>query len=156
MVKACSTNTFIIFRFKGRVIGFFDSWVSQRLWPVDMAGFAVALSYLERNPNATMPYKAGFEEDGFLKSIGLKMDDIEPKANNCTEVLVWHTQTKKAKTAVIRIDSRNINSNDSSLGALLRALEAMGVSHINQSSGKYQFDHHILIIDSLKTNCPLF
>lgn len=101
-----------------------------------MAGFAVSLDYLEKSPNATMPYKAGFEEDGFLKNIALKMDQIEPKANNCTEVLVWHTQTKKEKPALIHINNRIVESDDSSLGALLRALDSMGVSHMNPSSGK--------------------
>lgn len=110
--------------------------MAHRLWPVDMAGFAVSLEYLDRSPNATMPYKAGFEEDGFLKSIGLKLNEIEPKAKNCTEVLVWHTQTKKEKPAEIQIDNRVMESNDTSLGSLLRALHGMGVSHTSASSGK--------------------
>lgn len=118
------------------MIGFFDSWPAKRLWPVDMAGFAVSLDYLEQNPGATMPYKAGFEEDEFLKSIGLKMDDIEPKANNCSEILVWHTQTKKEKPPVIHVDNRIVNSDQTSLGAILRELELMGVSHMNSVSGK--------------------
>ena len=29
-----------------------------------MAGFAVHLDLLLQNPNATMPYKSGYEEDG--------------------------------------------------------------------------------------------
>lgn len=101
-----------------------------------MAGFAVSLDYLEHSPNATMPYKAGFEEDEFLKSIGLKMDDIEPKANNCTEILVWHTQTKKEKPPVIHVHNDVVNSDDTSLGAVLRTLECMGVSQMNSVSGK--------------------
>lgn len=124
---------------QGKVIGFFDSWLSTRLWPVDMAGFAVSIEYLDRNPNVTMPYKAGWEEDGFLKSIGLKMHDIEPKANNCTEVLVWHTQTNKGKPAKIHIDNRVVESDDTSLGALLRALQSMGVSHTDPSSGIFPY-----------------
>lgn len=102
-----------------------------------MAGFAVSLDYLERRPNATMPYKAGFEEDGFLRSIGLKLADIEPKANNCTEVLVWHTQTKKDKPAEIQIDPRIMESSDNSLGLLLRTLHGMGVSRTSSTSGKH-------------------
>jgi Glycosyltransferase family 43 len=74
--------------FQGKVIGFFDSWPADRKFPVDMAGFAVSVDYLLQNPNATMPYKAGHEEDQFLKSLGLKLEDIEPKANNCTEVII--------------------------------------------------------------------
>lgn len=104
-----------------------------------MAGFAVSLEYLENSPNATMPYKAGFEEDEFLKSIGLKLEDIEPKANNCSEILVWHTQTKKEKPPLIHVDNRVVNLDDTSLGAILRELELMGVSHMNSDSGNFIF-----------------
>lgn len=125
------------------MIGFFDSWPAKRLWPVDMAGFAISLDYLERSPNATMPYKAGYEEDEFLKSIGLKMADIEPKAKNCSEVLVWHTQTKKDKLSTIRIDERFVEAEDNSLGLLLREMETMGVGHISTNSGKINnYIHH--------------
>lgn len=102
-----------------------------------MAGFAVSLDYLENSPNATMPYKAGFEEDEFLKSIGLKMSEIEPKAKNCSEILVWHTQTKKEKPPLIQVDNRIVDSDDTSLGAVLRELELMGVSHMNSATGMY-------------------
>lgn len=119
------------------MIGFFDSWPANRLWPVDMAGFAVSLDYLEHSPNATMPYKAGFEEDEFLRSIGLKITDIEPKAKNCSEILVWHTQTKKEKPPVVHIDSRIVSSDETSLGAILRGLEVMGISQMSSRSGEY-------------------
>lgn len=119
----------------GKVDGFFDSWPAKRKWPVDMAGFAVNLEYMGLSPNVTMPYKAGYEEDDFLKSIGLKMQDIEPKANNCTEILVWHTQTKNNKPPKIRISSGILRNNQVNLGVLLKKLETMGVSHISQSEG---------------------
>lgn len=104
-----------------------------------MAGFAVNLDYLSHSPNATMPYRAGHEEDGFLKSIGLKISEIEPKANNCTEILVWHTQTKKMKPPTIRIDQHsmsNIISDRNSLSVLLESLKSMGVTHISSSEGE--------------------
>lgn len=104
-----------------------------------MAGFAVNIEYMNQHPNVTMPYKAGWEEDGFLKSIGLKMHNIEPKANNCTEVLVWHTRTNTEKPAKIHIDSRVVESDDTSLGTLLRALQSMGVTHTDPSSGKFPY-----------------
>lgn len=119
----------------GKVDGFFDSWPAKRKWPVDMAGFAVNLEYMGLSPNVTMPYKAGYEEDEFLKSIGLKMQDIEPKANNCTEILVWHTQTKNNKPPKIRISNGILRNNQFNLGVLLKKLETMGVSHISQSEG---------------------
>ncbi|XP_037910115.1 galactosylgalactosylxylosylprotein 3-beta-glucuronosyltransferase S isoform X2 [Hermetia illucens] len=119
----------------GKVIGFFDSWPAKRKWPVDMAGFAVNLEYLSQHPNATMPYRAGYEEDAFLRSISLRMNEIETKANNCTEILVWHTQTQKSKAPMVRIDSQYLESEKSNLGALFRELESMGVSHQSDSAG---------------------
>nr|CAD7595319.1 unnamed protein product [Timema genevievae] len=76
---------------EGKVIGFFDSWPAKRKFPVDMAGFAVNIGFLLSHPHATMPYKAGYEEDQFLVSLGLKLEDIEPKGNACTEVLLIDT-----------------------------------------------------------------
>ncbi|XP_062546033.1 galactosylgalactosylxylosylprotein 3-beta-glucuronosyltransferase S isoform X1 [Armigeres subalbatus] len=119
----------------GQVVGFFDSWPAKRKWPVDMAGFAVNLEYMGLSPNVTMPFKAGYEEDEFLKSIGLKMHDIEPKANNCTEILVWHTQTKNNKPPKIRISTGILQNEQFNLGVLLNKLETMGVNHISQSAG---------------------
>ncbi|XP_076634607.1 glucuronyltransferase P [Colletes latitarsis] len=80
----------------GSFVGFYDGWIAGRKFPVDMAGFAVSVEFLLQRPNATMPFKAGYEEDGFLKSLTpLEPKDIEFLADNCTKVLAWHTQTKK-------------------------------------------------------------
>lgn len=36
-----------------------------------------------------MPYEVGMEEERFLQSLApLELEDIEPKAFNCTEVIV--------------------------------------------------------------------
>ena len=67
------------------MIGFFDSWPGKRIFPVDMAGFAVTVEYLLRHPSASMPYKAGYEEDYFLRSLNITLDDIEPRADSCTK-----------------------------------------------------------------------
>ncbi|XP_011869847.1 PREDICTED: galactosylgalactosylxylosylprotein 3-beta-glucuronosyltransferase P-like [Vollenhovia emeryi] len=76
--------------------GFYDGWVAGRKFPVDMAGFAVSVSFLHQRPNATMPFRAGYEEDGFLKSLApFEPRDAQLLADNCTKVLAWHTQTKK-------------------------------------------------------------
>jgi len=101
-----------------------------------MAGFAVNLAYLAKFPNATMPYKAGYEEDAFLRSIGLKIDDIEPKAKDCTEVYVWHTQTTKTKAPLIKIASDVLESTKSNLVSLLKSLNEMGVSHTSGAGGR--------------------
>ena len=41
-----------------------------------MAGFAVNLQYFLSNPKATMPYKVGYEEDYFIRSLGTEMSDL--------------------------------------------------------------------------------
>lgn len=102
-----------------------------------MAGFAVNLNHLAEYPNATMPYKAGYEEDAFLKSIGLKIDEIEPKANDCSEVFVWHTQTTKTKAPLIKVAEEVLENTKSNLLALLKKLNDMGVSHFSGSGGTY-------------------
>ncbi|XP_005177433.1 galactosylgalactosylxylosylprotein 3-beta-glucuronosyltransferase S isoform X1 [Musca domestica] len=120
---------------KGKVIGFLDSWVAGRRWPVDMAGFAVSLSYMAEHPNASMPYKPGYEEDYFLRSIGLTLDMIEPKGSNCTEILVWHTQTKNHERTMVKLNHEYLDDR-SNLGALFKALSDMGVSGASDSEGQ--------------------
>lgn len=72
----------------GKVVGFYDGWIAQRKFPVDMAGFAVSVPFILSRPNATMPFSVGYEEDGFLKSLGITPSEIEPLAFNCTKVSV--------------------------------------------------------------------
>lgn len=118
------------------MIGFYDSWPAKRQWPVDMAGFAVNLDYLAQSPNATMPYRAGYEEDQFLQSIGLQLADIEPRASNCTEVLVWHTQTKKENAVQVRMsEAAQRRAAATSLGRLLHELEGLGVGRVSSAAG---------------------
>ena len=33
-----------------------------------------------------MPYRAGYEEDGFLKALGVAVDDLHPLADECSQV----------------------------------------------------------------------
>ncbi|KAJ1530979.1 hypothetical protein ONE63_005815 [Megalurothrips usitatus] len=80
---------------RGTFVGFYDGWVGGRKFPVDMAGFAVSVKFLHERPKAQMPFAPGFEEDGFLRSLApFEPKEVELKADNCTKVLVWHTQTK--------------------------------------------------------------
>ena len=70
----------------GKVVGFYDGWIANRKFPIDMAGFAVNVDFFLQHPKAAMPYVVGYEEDGFMKSLNVTYDEIEPKARNCTEV----------------------------------------------------------------------
>ena len=62
-----------------------------------MAGFAVSLSTLRaawaRSGGVEMPFKVSYEEDGFLRQLGVIPGDAEALAVNCSVVLVWHTRT---------------------------------------------------------------
>lgn len=52
-----------------------------------IAGFAVNVNFFKDRPKAAMPYKAGYEEDGFLQSLApFNISEIEFLANECTEV----------------------------------------------------------------------
>ena len=35
----------------------------------------------------------GLMESHFLSSLKIRLDDVEPKGKNCTEVLAWHVKT---------------------------------------------------------------
>ncbi|XP_041987602.1 galactosylgalactosylxylosylprotein 3-beta-glucuronosyltransferase S-like [Aricia agestis] len=123
---------------EGKVVGFFDSWPGSRTFPVDMAGFAVNIEFLKSTAN--MPYIAGHEEDRFLVSLNLKMNDIEPLADNCTKILVWHTKTVKHKKPTLQV---NINHLDEipryqNFANLLREISNLGMADFDANDGKVQ------------------
>jgi len=79
----------------GKVHGFYDGWLANRKFAVDMAGFAVNVDHFLSCPDASMPFIEGREETKFLEGLKISNEDIEPLAANCTKVLVWHTRTQK-------------------------------------------------------------
>ncbi|XP_025405622.1 galactosylgalactosylxylosylprotein 3-beta-glucuronosyltransferase S-like [Sipha flava] len=117
----------------GKVIGFFDSWPAKRKFPVDMAGFAINVQLLFKYPYATMPYKVGFEEDRFLSALAIQLDEIEPKAENCTRILVWHTQTVKKPKPVVMIKSKT--TLPGSLATLLNQVTMLGIGEVSETTG---------------------
>ncbi|XP_056148017.1 galactosylgalactosylxylosylprotein 3-beta-glucuronosyltransferase 2 [Lampris incognitus] len=81
----------------GKVVGWYTGWRPDRPFAIDMAGFAVNLQVILANPRAQFKRRGsqpGMQESDFLKQI-TKVTELEPKANNCTRVLVWHTRTEK-------------------------------------------------------------
>jgi len=80
----------------GRVTGFFDAFQAGRQFAMDMAGFAVSVRQLRSRPEATFPAKVSFLEEGFVRSLGVAKEELEPRAEQCTRVWVWHTRTEKA------------------------------------------------------------
>ncbi|XP_054161530.1 galactosylgalactosylxylosylprotein 3-beta-glucuronosyltransferase S-like [Oppia nitens] len=93
LIAKTGLSTPIVSNKTAKIIGFHDPFINRRKYAVDMAGFAVNLQLFLNKSKATMPYKVGYEEDYFIKSLGIQLDDIEPKADNCTQILVWHTKT---------------------------------------------------------------
>lgn len=115
-----------------QVVAFFDSWPGSRTFPIDMAGFAVNIEYLK--PSASMPFIAGHEEDRFLVSLGLKLDDIEPLADNCSKILVWHTKTVKFKMPSLKINLEKFTGH-SSFASLLKETTKLGMAHVSSHNG---------------------
>lgn len=81
---------------KDRVTAFNSMWESKRPFPLDMAGFAMSLRLLMSRPDASFSAreKVGFIESHFLGQLVKSWDELEPKADKCTKILVWHTKTK--------------------------------------------------------------
>ena len=98
----------------GRVVGWDVAIKPEREFAVDMAGFAVSVKLLMDNPEARFDFDqpVGYQETYFLKSLGLKKDNLELKARNCTEVLVWHTRTEKVNLIQEKIWNRNGKRSD--------------------------------------------
>ncbi|XP_025907059.1 galactosylgalactosylxylosylprotein 3-beta-glucuronosyltransferase 2 [Nothoprocta perdicaria] len=85
----------------GKVVGWYTGWRADRPFAVDMAGFAVSLQVILAHPKAVFKRRGsqpGMQESDFLKQI-TTVEELEPKANNCTKVLVWHTRTEKVNLA---------------------------------------------------------
>lgn len=83
---------------KGKVTGWYTYWKPGRPFAMDMAGFAVNLNILKDNPQAVFRSDAGRGnlESDLLAQLGITLDDLEPRADNCNKVLVWHTRTEKS------------------------------------------------------------
>lgn len=90
-----------IVNWTGIITGFVSQPFNRRFF-IDMAGFATSISLVHAT-QPKMPYKATWEEEGFLHSLNIKYNDILPLAKNCTEIYVWHTMTfaPKVKMATV-------------------------------------------------------
>ncbi|XP_078494765.1 3-beta-glucuronosyltransferase 2 [Ciona intestinalis] len=79
----------------GKVLTWRAIWKPDRTIPVDMAGFAISTALLRQHPDVNF-VGVGDLESRFLGDLGLTRNRMEAKGKNCTEVYVWHTQTKTA------------------------------------------------------------
>ncbi|XP_041446998.1 galactosylgalactosylxylosylprotein 3-beta-glucuronosyltransferase 1 [Xenopus laevis] len=67
----------------------------SRPFAIDMAGFAVNLDVIleKRHAIFRLDVRPGYQESSLLQDLAT-MGELEPKADNCTKVLVWHTKTQ--------------------------------------------------------------
>lgn len=82
----------------GIVLGFNSAWRPERPFPLDMAGFAISSDLIMDNPQAQFSYEVerGYQESEILRHLTI-VHEMQPLANKCTEVLVWHTRTEAPK-----------------------------------------------------------
>ncbi|XP_036338514.1 galactosylgalactosylxylosylprotein 3-beta-glucuronosyltransferase I-like [Rhagoletis pomonella] len=85
---------------KTQVVGFNAAWRPERPFPIDMAAFAISTDLLFKYPQAQFAYEVerGYQESEILRHITTKQQ-LQPLANNCRDVLVWHTRTEKTNLA---------------------------------------------------------
>lgn len=82
----------------GKVLKWKTGWRADRPFAIDMAGFAINLDLILEKSDAEFSQKmtTGLMESEFL-SFFVKKEELEPLADNCTKVYVWHTRTEKPK-----------------------------------------------------------
>ncbi|XP_062364654.1 galactosylgalactosylxylosylprotein 3-beta-glucuronosyltransferase 1 isoform X5 [Cinclus cinclus] len=81
----------------GKVYGWKTVFDPHRPFAIDMAGFAVNLRLILQRSQAYFKLrgvKGGYQESSLLREL-VTLGDLEPKAANCTKILVWHTRTEK-------------------------------------------------------------
>ncbi|XP_061606695.1 galactosylgalactosylxylosylprotein 3-beta-glucuronosyltransferase 1 [Phyllopteryx taeniolatus] len=80
----------------GKVYGWKVVYDPHRPFAIDMAGFAINLHLILSKPQAyfKLDAKGGYQESSLLKEL-VTLNDLEPKAENCTKILVWHTRTER-------------------------------------------------------------
>lgn len=97
----------------GGVVAFNSIWKPHRTFPFDMAGFAVNITLiLGSKAIFTFDVPRGHQETSFLESLFLNRSILEPKADQCRKVLVWHTRTEKTKlvpSEQVKFQKRQLN-----------------------------------------------
>lgn len=82
----------------GKVTSWSTGWRPERPFAIDMAGFAINLKLLIDKPEALFSFEVprGYQESTILAAVVTK-EELEPKADKCTKVYVWHTRTENPK-----------------------------------------------------------
>ncbi|XP_076346076.1 uncharacterized protein LOC143244745 isoform X2 [Tachypleus tridentatus] len=99
----------------GKLIGFHDFRMKYRRFPVDYASFAVSVSLIREKQNINLGCQKGSNEDSYLNSLDLSLDDLEPKADNCTKVATILKMASKQSQSNVKIASGAVICKDCEL-----------------------------------------
>ena len=103
----------------GTVVGFLDPYIADRVFPVDMACISVNVKFwLKAGAPMFNCLVTGHAETKLLEALNITINDLEPKCENGTIVLAWHTRTVKTAASVVYV-SNKIQS-DSNIPILLK------------------------------------
>ncbi|XP_022250682.1 galactosylgalactosylxylosylprotein 3-beta-glucuronosyltransferase 2-like [Limulus polyphemus] len=95
LVQPLSVSTPIVKNSK--VVGFHDGRSQAKKFAMRWTGFAVNIEFLLQHSKTVTSMVRNFDEDYFLQTLNIDLDDLEVKANNCTQVLAWNTKTVQRK-----------------------------------------------------------
>ncbi|XP_044749473.1 galactosylgalactosylxylosylprotein 3-beta-glucuronosyltransferase I isoform X2 [Coccinella septempunctata] len=96
LVGGLNLETPIVDPKTGKVTSYKSGWKPDRPFAIDMAGFGINIILILEKPEAMFSYRMehGYQESQFLAYFTTK-EQLEPLADNCTKVYVWHTRTEK-------------------------------------------------------------
>ncbi|XP_067682682.1 galactosylgalactosylxylosylprotein 3-beta-glucuronosyltransferase 1-like [Haliotis asinina] len=79
----------------GKVTRWRVSYDPIRKFAIDMAGFAMNLRLFFEIPDLQFSHytRPGSQESYIISKTNITLNELEPLADNCTKVLVWHTRT---------------------------------------------------------------
>ena len=107
---------------QGKIVNFTGPWPGGRKWQVEMASMAINIRFWrQRGMPKFTPTKTGYIETSMLENMNVTFDDLEPKAKNCSDILVWHT-----KAANVRADPKYLKKagfGKSNIENLLKAIQ---------------------------------
>ncbi|XP_069974569.1 galactosylgalactosylxylosylprotein 3-beta-glucuronosyltransferase S-like [Penaeus vannamei] len=89
----------------GRFAGWYDGWVIDRKFPVDMAAFAFSVELLQKRPRANMAWSYDYQEESILASPLELHHRHRVQGQNQTldmyavRIWVWHTKSVKPMPA---------------------------------------------------------
>ena len=105
------------------IVGFISLWKGSRKFPIDMASIGINIGYylIKGGPMFNVKWTPGYFETHFIEGLVKSMNEIEPKANNCTKIYVWHTKTILLKNVQTKL-SNDSKFSDTNIPELTKSI----------------------------------